>query len=158
MNRRVLLCLLVACKSADKPAPDDHASAAPTHHEDRAEPAAPAALVIDATVDGTPVRWEKDAFAKVPKLTGTNNGGESRDMWSLRELAHTLVGPNARVVAVGGGTETKAIDRAAWDDPSRTPVLQTTRRGTFKFRWTDASGKWGEAEVKDASRLEIVTR
>ena len=53
------------------------------------------------------------AFAKVPHVPGTNNGGESRDVWSLRELAHTLVGPNARVVSVTGET-TKPIVTAGF--------------------------------------------
>ncbi|HEY0191859.1 MAG TPA: hypothetical protein VGC42_12145, partial [Kofleriaceae bacterium] len=84
--------------------------------------------------------------------------GEARDVWSLRELAHQLVGPSARVTAVTGEDGTKAIDAAAWSDATRTPLLHTTRRGTLKYRWADASGKWGETEVKEVSRLEIAPR
>ncbi|HET7503472.1 MAG TPA: hypothetical protein VFK02_20765 [Kofleriaceae bacterium] len=76
-------------------------------------------------------------------------------MWSLRELTHALVGPAARVTSITGADGTRMLDRATWDDPSRTPLLHTTRRGTLKFRWADASGTWGESEVKDVTRVEI---
>jgi len=55
-------------------------------------------------------------------------------VWSLRELAHTLIGPQARVVSVSGTTR-PAIDPAAWADASRIRSLHTSRRGTLKFRW-----------------------
>jgi hypothetical protein len=111
---------------------------------------------MEVAIAGTVTKWDAAAFAKAPHFVGKNTGGADRDMWSLRELAHTLVGPTARVSAVTGGGATKSIDETAWNDASRTPVLQTTRRGAFKFRWTDTDGKWGEAEIKDVSRLEIV--
>ena len=47
------------------------------------------------------------------------------------------------------------IDGATWADPGRTPILHTTRRGALKFRYTDAKGKWGEADVSDVTGLEL---
>jgi hypothetical protein len=149
--RSALLLLLIACKSSE-PHHDE-----PTHHEDRAEPqSAPSKLTLDVTIDGTPATWNADAFAKVPPATGTNNNGESREVWSLRDLAHKLVGPTARVVSVANATGSKPIEQAAWDDATRIPILHTTRRGTLKYRWSDAGGKWAGSELNDVTKLEIV--
>src|SRR5262245_14767688 len=102
MRVALLLILAVACKSESK------------HHEDRAEPAtAPANVSLDVTIDGVAAKWDAAAFAKAPHFVGTNHSGQSRDVWSLRELAKTLVGPTARVTAVSNAGTTKAIDSAA---------------------------------------------
>jgi hypothetical protein len=140
---------------ADEPA----ASAGSAHHrkhEDRREPVIANAppLALDVAVKGAPATWHQDSFDKVVRYT-KGNDGEARDVWSLRELTHTLVGPTARVISVTGDDGTRALERAAWDDATRTPLLHTTRRGTLKFRWADADGKWGESEVKDVVRVEI---
>jgi hypothetical protein len=154
----VLAFLLAACGGKhDEPAAGS--AEKPHHHEDRGDPAtAPAQLRVDVVVDGKPAVWDAAAFAKVPHQPGTNNGGEARDMWSLRDLAHQLAGDTARVVAVTGDV-TKAIDAAAWSDPARTPILHTTRRGTLKFRWADKAGAWQQdIEVKDVTKLELATQ
>lgn len=170
----VLVLASAACSKKDTPKTEPVASAsapvvAPSasassgsgggkgrKHEDRHEQAAPATLKLDVTVAGEKKTWAKDSFDKTPKLSAgaTANDGENRDTWSLRELAHTLVGPNARVTAVLGDDKV-AIDQAAWNDANKTPIVHTTRRGTLKFRWADKAGKWGEAEVSDVSGLEI---
>jgi len=152
MRIALMLVLAVACKSESKRAEPQH-----DHHEDRNEPAAaPANLALDVSIDGTAAKWNADAFAKVPHTPGKATSGESRDVWSLRELAHTLVGPTARVVSVSNATATKAIDAAAWADASRIPIVHTTRRGSLKFRWSDAAGTWGESELNDVTKLELV--
>jgi len=165
--------LAVACSKSDRPppAPDPAAAARPSepagsgdkpHHgrrEDRRDPAVPDAppLQLAALVDGEARVWRQDAFDRVARFTGNTRAadGEVRDVWSLRELAHALVGPTARVTAIAGDGGTQAIDRAAWDDAAHTPLLHTTRRGTLKFRWADGAGAWGETEVKDVTRIEI---
>lgn len=150
----VVVGLVASCRSSD-PAPSAPAGSA--HHEDRHAPATAAPkLVLDVTVDGAPVKWQADAFGKVPRIPAKNTSGESRDAWSLRELATTLAGPGARVVSITGAEGQKPIDAAAWADPARIPIVHTTRRGSLKFRWTDAAGAWGESDLKDVTRLEIV--
>ena len=138
---------------ADKP----HHRNAEGKREDRRDPAVAAPrLQLAVAVDGVAASWGPDAFGKVARYAGNDKAsdGEARETWSLRELAHTLVGPTARVTVVTGDGQ-QAIDRAAWEDASREPLLHTTRRGTLKFRWADASGKWGDTEVKDVTRIEI---
>ncbi|HUJ58145.1 MAG TPA: hypothetical protein VLX92_06625 [Kofleriaceae bacterium] len=149
----VLALAIVACKH---PAEDQAAGSA--HHEDRQEaPIAPPKLVVDVSIDGAPSTWHSDAFDKVAHHDGTNNGGDTREVWSLRDLVHTLVGPNARVVSVTGRAGTSAITPQAWGDATQVPILHTTRRGTLKFRWTPAQGgTWGKTEVTDVAKLEIV--
>jgi hypothetical protein len=139
----IALALVVACSKAE------------TKHEDRAEPqTAPSKLALRVTIGGETTTLASEAFAATPKMPGTASSGEARDTWSLRELVHRSVGPTARVVKVtGDGSAT--IDAAAWSDETRTPVLHVTRRGTFKFRWTDKSGKWEEAVVKDVTAIEV---
>ncbi|HET9623337.1 MAG TPA: hypothetical protein VFP84_18310 [Kofleriaceae bacterium] len=158
--------VLIACsKPADKPPPTPTPAAEPAatgeqahhrKHEDRREPVVANAppLKLEVSVKGEATTWDQAAFDKVAKYT-KGSDGEARDVWSLRELAHQLVGPNARVASVTGEDGTKAIDAAAWSDEAKTPLLHTTRRGTLKFRWADASGKWGEAAVKDVTKIEI---
>jgi hypothetical protein len=159
-----IVVLLAGCsKSADKApadkAPEASATASEAHHrkhEDRREPVIANAppLRLEVSGAGEATTWDQGAFDRVAKYTkGTD--GEARDVWSLRELVHALVGPRARVVAVTGEDGTKAIDAADWGDEAKTPLLHTTRRGTLKFRWADASGKWGESGVKDVTKIEI---
>lgn len=148
----LVLALAAACgTSSDEPAP---------HHEDRHEPmAAPgsASPSLAVTVDGKPATWEQAVFDTTPHFATANKDGEARDTWSLRELVGLQAGVTARVTAVIGDPK-KTIDAASWADTSRTPILHRTRRGALKFRWADASGKWGETEVKDVTGLEITTR
>lgn len=163
----------VACsKSVDSPPPAQsaaHSTAAPAasddkphrngngKREDRHDPAAAPQLQLVVAIDGAATSWGPDAFGKVAKYAKNDKAsdGEAREVWSLRELAHTLVGPTARVTAVSGDGGSKSIDRAAWDAAAREPLLHTTRRGTLKFRWADAAGKWADTEVKDVTRIEI---
>lgn len=148
MKRALWLIVVAACsRSADR--------AQPTHHEDRHEPAAAApALKLSVTIDGAAATWSQDMFDRVPHFASTNHDGDARDTWSLRELVHQAVGPNARVVAVVGETR-MPIDATAWNDPAHTPILHRTRRGWLKFRWADRNGAWQDAAVKEVSGLEI---
>ncbi|HEY1558559.1 MAG TPA: hypothetical protein VGF94_27235 [Kofleriaceae bacterium] len=158
MKRALLAVSLAACSktAAPPPPPPPAPAAAPAHHEDRRDPAEAAPpLHLDVVAgDGTHAAWNQDLFDRVPHFESTNHGGESRDTWSLRELARAAAGPNVRVAAVIGDV-TKPIDAAAWTDPTRTPIVHRTRRGALKFRWADAAGRWGETEVKDVTRLEL---
>jgi hypothetical protein len=150
--------VIAACSKSDPPKQDDPPPA-PKHHEDRNEPATAApALELAIVVDGKPATWHRDDFAKTQHFQSKNDhGGDARDTWSLRELAHGLVGPSARVTAVIGN-KTESIDPAAWSDDTHTPILHTTRRGTLKFRWADKDGKWADALVNDVTRVELATR
>jgi hypothetical protein len=151
--RWLWIALVVAACSKKSAEPADK----PHHHEDRHEAQdKPTATTLAVKIGETTATWDAAAFAKVPKIAGTASDGEARDTWSLRELAHTLVGPDARVTSVIGADGPVAIDAAAWGDATRTPILHSTRRGTLKFRWTDAAGKWGDTATKDVSGLEIV--
>jgi hypothetical protein len=166
--------IAAACsKSVDAPPPAQSAAARSTaapadpadkprrnhdgKHEDRHDPAIAAPqLQLAVAIDGAAASWGPDAFDKVVKYAKNDKAsdGEAREVWSLRDLAHGLVGPTARVTAVTGNGS-KTIDRAAWDDASHEPLLHTTRRGTLKFRWASADGKWGDTEVNDVTRIEI---
>jgi tungstate transport system substrate-binding protein len=125
--------------------------------EDRSKPQEAATqLKLEVTIAGARSTWGAEAFAKAAKFPSVNNSGEARDAWSLRELVRANVGPTARVVSVTGADGTKPVDEAAWNNPDQTPVVHATRRGSFKFRWADKAGTWGEAEVKDVTAIEIV--
>lgn len=150
MKWLLLVVVLAGCSKSDA---SQHVA---PKHEDRNDPAEAAPpLELAITIDGVAGTWQQDAFDRAPHFVGSNHAGESRDAWSLRDLAHTLVGPNARVVAVIGDKR-EEIDPAAWADPSKTPFVHRTRRGWLKFRWANKDGVWSEADVKDVSGLEIV--
>lgn len=162
----VLSVLVAGCKKKDDaaaPPPAASSVASPVtapgasakhRREDRPEGAVPAKVELAVSIGGEKKTWHAADLAKVPMSKGTANDGEDRETWSLREIARTLVGPNAKVVAVVGDKRA-AIDAAAWSDPRRVPVLHTTRRGALKFRYTDAAGVWGDSEVSDVTGLEI---
>jgi len=155
----VVLCV-GACSKKEEAAPGPAGSAAaekPHHHEDRHDPqAAPTKLALTVAIAGKPgVTWTADDLAKVPKMTGTASDGEARETWSLRELAHQLVGPSARVTAVIGEGGKVEIADAKWNAADQTPILHSTRRGTLKFRYADKTGAWGDTIAKEVTGLEI---
>lgn len=169
----VIAVLVAACSKSESPAPAAVAAPAPRDeaqgadsrphgrkHEDRHEPAAAPVLQLTVAIGGTTALWDTQAFERVARFAGNNRArdGEAREVWSLRDLAHALVGPTARVVSVTGDDGVHPIDDAAWRDPAREPLLHTTRRGTLKFRWADARGAWGEAEAKDVTRIEVASQ
>jgi hypothetical protein len=164
-----IVALVLGCsKPADPPAgraspgaAGASASAAPfiVHHRKHPDHRAPVVdnpppLVLEVVTGGTTATWRQDAFDKVARFT-QGHDGVARDVWSLRELAHQLVGPTATVTRITGVDGSQPIDPAAWQDPTRTPLLHTTRRGTLKFRWADATGAWGENATKDVTRIEL---
>lgn len=163
MRWLAFMIAVAACgSSSDAPAPAPAPRSAvgsgeqPHHRNDRHDSVtAPANLRVDVVIGSEKSTWQERAFTKTPKLVGSANDGEARDTWSLRALVHQNVGPSARVLAVVSAEGTKAIDRAAWDDLTKTPILHTTKRGTLKYRWTDEDGKWGETELKDVTLLEV---
>ncbi len=167
MKFAAALALVLACGHSDPSPPPSGASDQPAplakekkhHHEDRHDVQGSAtSFSLDVSVDGAHQTWTPDTFAKVPHFKGTNNDGEARDVWSLREVATDLVGSGARIVSITGDS-THAIGSAAWSDPSKIPIVHSTRRGVLKFRWADPDGKWREDEViKDIAKLEIVTK
>jgi len=149
MKRMLLVIMVAACSRSADPAQR-------SKHEDRHDPAvATPALKLNVTIDGASSTWQQDVFDRVPHFTSTNHDGDARDTWSLRELVHTTVGPDARVVAVLGDKR-MPIDEAAWRDPDHTPIVHRTRRGWLKFRWADKTGAWQDAAVKEVSGLEIM--
>lgn len=145
-----------AAKPAAAAAPAATPAAAPVR-EDRDPPAErPAALSLEVTIDGKAATWNQDVFDKVGKLPGADRGGEARAVWSVRALATEMAGPGARVVSVSSDESTMAITPEQWADAEQTPILHSTRRGTFKFRWAKKSGEWLGDAVRDVTRLEIV--
>jgi hypothetical protein len=144
----------------EKAAGSDQPKAEKEHHrkhEDRRDPTIdnPPPLKLEVKVGDKSASWQQVDFDKVAKYT-KGSDGDARDVWSLRELAHQLVGPNARVTAIAGEEGSHAvIAPAEWNDATKTPLLHTTRRGTLKFRWADADGKWAETAVKDVTKIEV---
>ncbi|HEY6038802.1 MAG TPA: hypothetical protein VIV58_31185 [Kofleriaceae bacterium] len=154
----VVVFCVVACSKKEESAPAAGSAAdKPHHHEDRRDPqGAPTKLSLAVAIAGKPgVTWTADDLAKVPKMAGTATDGEARDTWSLRELAHQLVGPSARVTAVIGEGGKVEIDDAKWTATDTTPILHSTRRGTLKFRYADKAGAWGDTIAKEVTGLEI---
>jgi hypothetical protein len=137
MPRSLLACgLLVACST-----PVD-------------APGGPA-LRIEVHDGASSVAWNQDVFDRTPRSSaGKNSDGDPRDTWSVRALVGGTFGATARVATVIGDTR-KTITLAEWSDESRTPIFHRTRRGHLNFCWADASGKWGDTQVKNVVGVEL---
>jgi hypothetical protein len=120
--------------------------------------AATNAAPLEVVVTGTgPTTWTPDALAAQPRFT-IHADGADKDAWSLRDLAHALVGPHARVTGAtdGGGTKAK-IAKKDWADPKKTPVLRINRRGMYKIEWVDKDGSLtpNDEDVRDVRSVEV---
>jgi hypothetical protein len=105
---------------------------------------------------GAPTTWTPEALAAVPRFT-IHADGADKDVWSLREVAHQLVGPRARITGAldGDGTHAK-IDPKDWADAKKTPVLRINRRGMYKIQWVDKDGHvTGDDDVRDVRSIEV---
>jgi hypothetical protein len=105
---------------------------------------------------GPPTTWTPDALAAVARFT-IHSDGSDKDVWSLRDVAHQLVGPHARVTAaVDGDGSREKIDPRDWADAKKTPVLRINRRGMYKIQWVDKSGNvTGDDDVRDVRSVEV---
>jgi hypothetical protein len=99
--------------------------------------------------------WSAETLARVRELPPEAGAGSGRDAWSLRDLVSSLVGPNARVTAVEGEGGKRAIEKAAWEDTTRIPILRANRDGGVKFRWIERDGTLGEAEVRNVRGIDV---
>jgi hypothetical protein len=108
--------------------------------------------------DAVVAKVTTDQLKKMKALPEKGPGGKAT-IYSLKDIVATLVGPNAKVVAVHLGTgDTVQVDDKAWTDATRTPVLWQNRRGFFKLGWVDAKGEWMPAtmELRDVRALDVV--
>jgi len=105
---------------------------------------------------GAPATWAPDALAAVTRFT-IHADGADKDVWSLREVAHQLVGPHARITGAvdGDGTHAK-ITSKDWADAKKTPVLRINRRGMYKIQWVDKNGDvTSDDDVRDVRTIEV---
>jgi len=121
-------------------------------------PPAPASNVrIEVVGAGSAVVWTHADLDRVARLPYTNDDAESREAWSLRDLARVLVGAGARVTAVDGEGRQVALDPQRWGDPALLPVLRVTRRGLVKFQWltTKLAHLDGDTGLRGVTGLRI---
>jgi len=100
--------------------------------------------------------WTPDALASVPRFT-VHADGSDKDAWSLRDVAHKLVGPKAHVTAAIDGEGTRSsIKPKDWADAKKTPVLRINRRGMYKIEWVDDHGNMTtDDDVRDVRVVEV---
>lgn len=112
---------------------------------------------IELVVNGKPSgAWRAQQIAAAAATSVTNQNGEAREGWPLKQLTASLVGKQARVVAVASAGERVAIDDKAWNDPARSLLLRMNHKGEYKALWVDGSGNAAEAFLKGVRRVEIV--
>lgn len=111
---------------------------------------------LEVVVNGKAGAWRAQQIAAAGAVSMNNQNGEAREGWPLKILTQTLVGKQARVVAVASAGERVAIDEKAWNDPARSLVLRLNHHGEYKALWVDGSGNADEAFLKGVRRLEVV--
>jgi len=160
MTRGILIVAVVfgaaAChRSSAAPPPAAHTASSGTGPS--AQAGAPLGKGdIEVVVNGKPSgAWRAQQIAAAGAVAMTNQNGESREGWPLKTLTATLVGKQARVVAVANASERVAIDDAAWNDPARSLVLRLNHKGEYKAIWVDANGQSDEAFLKGVRRVEV---
>lgn len=112
---------------------------------------------LEIVVNGKPSgAWKAQQIAAAGAVAMTNQNGEPRQGWPLKVLTQSLVGKEARVVAVASAGERVAIDEKSWNDPARSLVLRLNHHGEYKAMWVDGSGNADEAFLKGVRRVEVV--
>ncbi|HEX8952965.1 MAG TPA: hypothetical protein VF945_14010 [Polyangia bacterium] len=157
MTRGILIAAVLfgaACHRSSA-APAASSSAAP------AAAAGPAASLgkgdIEVVLNGKPSgAWRAQQIAAAGAVAMTNQNGEAREGWPLKILTQSLVGKQARVVAVASAGERVPIDEKSWNDPARSLVLRLNHHGEYKAIWVDGSGNADEAFLKGVRRVEVV--
>lgn len=154
MTRGILIAAVLfgaaAChRSNAAPAPSSSAPAASTVELGKGD--------LEVVVNGKSSAWRAQQIAAtVAKVAMTNQNGEPREGWPLKVLTQSLVGKEARVVAVASAAERVPIDEKAWNDPQRSLVLRLNHHGEYKAIWVDGSGNADESFLKGVRRVEIV--
>ena len=111
---------------------------------------------IEVVVNGKSSAWRAQQIAAAGAVAMTNQNGEAREGWPLKALTQSLIGKQARVVAVASTAERVPIDEKAWNDPARSLVLRLNHHGEYKAIWVDGSGNADEAFLKGVRRVEVV--
>lgn len=151
-------CHRGSAKPAASAAPAAPAQVAKVHHQGGGGEAdgQAAGSPIEILVNGKPAPdWTPERLASAPSLPLTNANGEQRDGWLLKPFTQSLLGPNARIVALATDDRRVAIDESAWNDPSRKLIMRLSHRGQYKANWIQ-SGVSDEALVKGITRIEIL--
>ncbi len=152
---RFLVCAALVAAACNRTSPP---SAKPAPVAGAAAAAAPLGKGdIEVVVNGKPSgAWTKTQIANAAAVAMTNQNGEERQGWPLKPLTRSLVGGNARIVAVANAAERVPIDEKAWNDPGRSLVLRLNHHGEYKALWVDGRGNADEAFLKGVNRVEVV--
>jgi hypothetical protein len=131
----------VRCRSLEGALSDPVTAGAPT-------------ISLRVLIDDAPQTWTRNELGRVkPIVLMSKDGDGEREAWLLHDLAATLVGPEATVLAaVGEGDHVLQIDPAKWNDRALVPVLRANRRGRLKLVWLTR-----ELEESGNEQLRAVT-
>jgi hypothetical protein len=131
-------------------------SVAKPHHHDSEPEGQAAGSPIEIVVNGQPApQWTPERLASANAMAVTNQNGERREGWPLKQLTRAILGPKARIVALATVDERVTIDERQWNDPARTLILRLSRRGQYKANWVEA-GVADDALLKGITRIELV--
>jgi hypothetical protein len=156
MTRLLLVAALVSTAACHRSSPSPAASTAPAVAAGADAPLGKGDLEI--VVNGKrSAAWTQQQIASASaSVAMTNQNGEARQGWPLKPVLQSLVGKQARIVAVASLSERVPIDEKSWNDPARTLVLRMNHHGEYKAIWVDGSGNADEAFLKGVRRVEVV--
>jgi len=157
MNRGILIAAILfgaAChRSSAAPAASAPAPAAVAGSPGAELGKGDLEVVVNGKPSGT---WRAQQIASAGAVAMTNQNGEARQGWPLKVVAQSLLGKQARIVAVASAAERVPIDEKAWNDSARSLVLRLNHHGEYKAIWVDGSGNADEAFLKGVRRVEVV--
>ena len=118
----------------------------------------PQAPSLEVRIQGGETRrWSpKDLQALELHSLRAEQEGEAIEAWSLRDIVHTLISKEARVLAlVGEGNRRHVLSAADWRDPRKEPWIRLNREGAWRFQWGSQRALTGQEGLRNVGWIEV---
>ena len=112
---------------------------------------------LEATFNGKPFALPDELWTKTPQLSSAAAASPRWRIWSARDLAENVGGPQAWVRSIASKTARRTLSPKDWKNLARTPALRVSREGEVEFVWLDKRGAPSDDPLLRVTRLELVS-